>query len=113
MRIIEKNISTLEFIELRNFMQSCINESLHCLAFNPEDIEWYKDCSMDDYFTEWTELWDDSGSKIGEGLDTIAHTFILNDDTRADFEKAFVQARDNAYNDYMTEYINDINNLTA
>lgn len=47
-------------------------------------------------FHEWTEIWDDD-VKVGEGLDTIAHKFVLNDDTRADFEHAFEQARDAAY----------------
>ena len=102
--IITKNISSLEFIELRDFMQNCIEDSMKSLdSHDCEKIMWYEDCGMEDYFTMWQEIYDELGTKIGEGLDTIAHEFILNDDTRADFENAFEQARENAFESVMED----------
>jgi len=95
--------TSLQFIELKDFMQNCIEESINALRgisneYYAEHLVWYEDCKMDDYFNEWTEIWDDEeNEKVGEGLDTIAHKFVLNDNTRADFESAFEQARDAAF----------------
>lgn len=95
---VKGNITAIQFNELRDFMQRMIEESMRML--DPHDTEhlmWYKDCTMQDYFQVWTELWDDEDGKVGEGVDTIAHKFVLNDETRSDFERAFEQARDDAF----------------
>jgi len=95
--IISNNINGFQFNELRDYMQNCIEESIAALdSSDTEHIEWYKDCEMEDYFAEWQEIWD-GDTKIGEGLDTLTHKFVLNDDTRDDFERAFEEARDEAY----------------
>ena len=104
--IIDKNISSLEFIELRDYMQMAIHESL--VMAGKEHIMWYEDCTMEDYFTMWQEIYDELGTKIGEGLDTIAHEFILNDDTRADFESAFEEARDAAFEERIKDIIEEV-----
>lgn len=102
--IITENINSFLFIELRDCMQDMIKESMKALDFQQaEHLAWYKDCTMNDYFSEWTEIWNDDDELVGEGIDTIAHKFVLNDDTRADFENAFDQARDNAYTSIMAE----------
>ena len=101
--IIINNINGQQFNELRDFMQNAIRESMNALdSHDAERILWYEDCTMGDYFAEWTEIWDeDENERIGDGIDTIAHKFVLNDDTRADFENAFEQARDAAFEEYM------------
>lgn len=102
-KFIDSNISALDFNELRDFMKSLICESLYALnGLNDkeEHVKWYETCTMDEYFTEWDQLWDEDDNLIGEGLDTIAHKFVLNDSTRADFEKAFSMARDAALQEY-------------
>lgn len=107
--IIDRNISALEFIELRDYMQNCIWESLVSIdSHDTESIMWHEDCDMEDYFKMWQEIYDELGTKIGEGLDAIAHEFILNDDTRADFEKAFEQARYNAFEEKMEDVMSEI-----
>ena len=103
MKVINSNISALSFNELRDFMRRLVYESLVSLdgLSNKETlVELYETCSMDNYFTEWDLIWDDDGNLIGEGLDTISSNFILNDNTRADFEKAFNQARNAAISEY-------------
>lgn len=99
--IITENINGIEFQELRDYMQSMVYESMK--AIDPHDIEsleWYEDCSMTEYFHEWMEIWNED-EKVGDGIDTIAHKFVLNDDTRSDFEIAFEHARDDAFEEYM------------
>jgi len=99
--IITENINGILFNELRDYMQSMVYESMK--AIDPHDIEsleWYEDCSMTEYFHEWTEIWDED-EKVGDGIDTIAHKFVLNDDTRSDFEIAFEHARNDAFEEYM------------
>lgn len=101
--IITDIISTMQFNELRDYMQNLISESMKALdSHDAESVMWYKDCSMDEYFTEWQEIWD-GDVKVGEGICTIAHNFVLNDNTHADFENAFAEARETAYE----EYVND------
>lgn len=96
--IISENINDFQFIELCEFMQEMIEQSMNALdSHDAEHLMWYEDCSMTDYFHEWTEIWNDDGEPVGEGIDTVAHSFVLNDSTRADFEVAFEQARDNAF----------------
>lgn len=109
--IITENITAIQYNELREFMQNCIKESINSLdSHDVEHIAWYEDCSMDDYFTMWTEIWDND-TMVGEGLDTIAHKFILNDDTRSDFENAFKEARDAAYEEKMEEIAEEIEEM--
>ena len=110
--IIINNINGQQFNELRDFMQNAIRESMNALdSHDAEIILWYENCTMDDYFAEWTEIWDeDENERIGDGIDTIAHKFVLNDDTRPDFENAFEQARDAAFEEYMKGLVVDIEN---
>lgn len=110
-QIISTELSSTQYHELKNFMKGCITEPLNTVDdHDTEKIMWYKDCEMGDYFTEWTEIYDDSDDKIGEGLDTISSYFILNDDTRADFECAFDEARDEAYTERLESIAEDIKN---
>lgn len=94
--IIAKKLTSLEFNELSDYMQQMIHESI--LAYIYQDKSCFKDCSMEDYFQVWTEIWDED-VKVGDGLDTIRHKFVLNEDTRDDFIEAFQLARDAAYED--------------
>ena len=110
--IITNNINGQQFNELRDFMQNIIRESMNALdSHDAESILWYEDCTMYGYFTEWTEICDeDEDERIGDGIDTIARKFVLNDDTRADFENAFEQARDAAFEEYMKKGLEEIKN---
>lgn len=99
--IITENINGFQFNELKETMKRMIEESIACLPCNDKKdylshLAWYKDCEMDDYLYELQEIWDEN-EKVGEGLNTIAHDFVLNDNTRANFLLAFEQARDEAY----------------
>lgn len=90
-----------------------IEDSMKALdSHQAEQLLWYEDCTMDDYFTVWSELWGEN-TKIGEGIDTIAHAFVLNDDTRGDFENAFDQARDRAFVSVMKNIAEEINDTDA
>ena len=107
-KFIDSNISALDCNELRDFMKGLICESLYALnglSDKEEHVKWYETCTMDEYFTEWDQLWDEDENDefVGEGLDTISSKFVLNDNTRADFERAFSQARDAALEEYKNE----------
>lgn len=104
--IIDRSINGLQFNELRDCMQQMIHESI--VAYSDQDKSWFKDCTMEEYVHEWQEIWDENDGKVGEGIDTIAHQFVLNDDTRADFESAFEQARDAAYEEALDDAISEI-----
>lgn len=102
--IITKNINSFMFIELRDYMRTMLEESMRLAT----DISWYEDCSIEDYFHAWAEIWDEEHNcDAGEGIDTIAHKFVLNDDTRAVFEKAFTEAREIAYTTVINEITED------
>lgn len=103
MKIISNNINAIQLNEVSDFMRRLILESLYSLeglSDIQENVEWYKNCTMDEYFTEWVQIWDEDDDFIGEGLDTIAHKFVLNDDTRPSFMAAFEQARRTALEEY-------------
>lgn len=92
-KIIDSRMSGFERVKLISAMQDMLTESIFTCP--PEDRAWYKDCTMEDYFT-WQEIYDDNGEFLGEGLDVISAAYIINDETKADFEECFEQARDEA-----------------
>lgn len=98
MKIIVTDITPFQYEELKNFMRNCIRESMQCVD-DLASIDWYRTCSMGEYFTEWSEIWDEEDNLIGEGLDAISHKFVINDETRSTFENAFEDARDEAFED--------------
>ena len=94
---IASKLNGFQRVELINAMNMAIEESIKAIEGTKDEQEsfaWYKECKMDEYF-HWQELWNND-VKVGEGIDTIAHKFILNDETRQDFEECFEQARDQA-----------------
>lgn len=103
--IITRELNALEFDELRDYMNMCIRQSI--FDYNDQDKSWFKDCTMDEYFVEYQDIYDDD-VKVGIGLDTISHKFVLNDETQADFERAFWEARDKAYEEAIQDAIDEI-----
>lgn len=113
----KNNIITTEmdgnlFAELRECIKECIRQSIY-YCDDIEKISWFKDCTMDEYFYEYQDIYDNNDVKVGEGLDTIAHKFVLNNDTRKDFENAFEQARDNAYEEAVNLAVEEIEDYDA
>lgn len=108
MKIITKNISALEFIELRDYMRNCLDESIKCVNDSLAHISWYETCEMEDYFAQWQEIWDEDDTYIGDGLDTISNKFVINEDTREDFVNAFNDARDEAYEEAYKDFSEDV-----
>lgn len=114
-------INGLQFNELKETMQTMIEESIASLSYNGgyndkkdylSHLAWYKDCEMNDYFGGgFEEIWDENGEKVGEGLNTINYKFVLNDDTRTDFESAFEQARDEAFEARLKEIAEEIEEI--
>ncbi len=108
--IITENINGIEFQELRDYMERMVYESMKALDPHDSDYhDWYEACTMEDYFQEWMEIWNDEDVKVGDGIDTIiGHKFVLNDGTRADFERAFNDAKSNAIDEYIESIQDDI-----
>lgn len=98
--IVSGGIDTMLFNTLRDFMKKCIKDSLNELDIcDTDEILWFKDCGLNDYFVDWDEIWN-GNEFVGVGLDAISHRFILNAETFNDFNKAFIQARDEAYKEF-------------
>lgn len=88
-------LSSTEYNELLDMMKTCIQESIS--VYSEDSMEWLKECEFEDYFYELIEMYDDCGNRIGEGLETISYSVVLNDETRRDFQLAFNTAREEAF----------------
>lgn len=89
---IENALTALQFAELERFMFNVISESMKSLPpCGRKGVVWYKGCGFEDYFAELDEIWSD-GEFVGCGIDTVSNRFVLNDETRPDFERAFMNA---------------------
>lgn len=101
MKIISKSIDSLTFHDLVNYFVYCLDESMSAVSDSKEHLAWYKDCEIEDYFTEMQELWTDNDERLGEGFNIISAKIIYNEDTAADCKAAFLQARDQVIKDYI------------
>lgn len=80
-------------IDLKKYMYNCIRDSMEK---NNLDVSWYESCSMRSFFRELTEIRDEDGNRIGDGLETSEYKFVLNDKTISCFRTAFSCAREKA-----------------
>lgn len=104
-KIITTQIPSDKFADVRRYFSDCLYESIGALDSDDfELLEWYEDCSLDDYFAEKQELWTDKGEYLGEGFDMIFAKIVLNDDTRDDLENAFEQARNDEYESALEDF---------
>ena len=100
MNIIDSNISGTDFHNLIPILKGYIEESIHT-ACNEEIIDNYRSMSIDDYYAGgYEDIWDDNDECVGTGIRAIFADFVMNDNTRPDLEKAFIIARDQAFNEY-------------
>lgn len=103
--IIKNSIPAVKFESVERYFANCIEESIEALdECDFSGLEWYSDCSLDDYFTELEPLYTDNGEYIGDGFNMIFGKVVLNDDTRDDLEKAFENARECVYNSAMINF---------
>ena len=95
MKIVEKKLNSFERVELQDMMIDMLQESYDTC---PDDSKsFYDDCQFDDYFDfgrGLQEIWNED-EKIGEGIICGSTAYILNDETRPDFEELFEIARGN------------------
>lgn len=109
-RIIKTNneISVLDYANIETFFANCIGESIAALDSSSTDyveyLNWYEDCTIEDYFTEMPDLWTDSGEHLGEGFNMIFAKILYNKDTAKTLNRLFESARDKEYNAALTEY---------
>ena len=89
--IITNRLSSLEFIELRDYMLTCLEESMS--ACDENAIAWYEACDLENYFYELQDVYEND-RLIGSGIDAFNHFFVLNEETKEDFDEAFRQAKD-------------------
>jgi hypothetical protein len=96
--IITTSIPAVKFNDVESYFANCLSESIAALDNNDfANLQWYADCTLEQYFAEMQELWTDEGEYLGEGFNMIFAKIVLNDDTRADLENAFNAARDKEF----------------
>lgn len=93
MKIVDKKLNSFERVELQDMMIDMLQESYDTC---PDDSKsFYDDCQFDDYFGGGLqEIWNEEG-KVGEGIDCISTQYVLNEETREDFEELFEIAKNN------------------
>ena len=106
-KIIKTSIASIDFDNIRKYFENSLTKRIAALdADDFSSLEWYADCTLDDYFTEVPELWSDEGERLGEGFDMIFAKIILNDETREDLENIFEEAREKEYNKAAENFAN-------
>ena len=102
MATIKTTLTVIEEVELIETIENLINESIkYCPA---EDRGFYETMTFEDYKNSLVEeIWNEDDEMIGEGINTIAHKFVINDETKAQIEGCFRQARDEAWAEYLEE----------
>ena len=83
------SINTTLYVEVVSFFRNLLRESIQACA--AENVIEYKTITIDDFYSDW-DILDQDGEDI-EGINIISDFIVLNDDTRADLERAFEEAR--------------------
>lgn len=106
--IITTSIPAVKFHDVVSYFANCLSESIAALDNNDfANLQWYADCTLEEYFVEMQELWTDEGEYLGEGFNMIFAKIVLNDDTRADLENAFNAARDKEFKEACANWVKD------
>ena len=92
MKIVEKKLNSFERVELQDKMIDMLEESYN--IYEEECKPFLLECSFDEYFVELQEIWNED-EKIGNGIKCGSTAYILNDETRPDFEELFKIAQGN------------------
>ena len=93
------SINSILYLEVVSFFRNLLRESIQACA--PEDVIEYKTITIDDFYSDW-DILDQDGEDI-EGINIISEFIVLNDDTRADLERAFEEARDEEVEAFFNE----------
>ena len=95
----DKNMNAFEEIELTKFMENCLHESIE-----KDYLDFYKSCSFDDYKDSLiSDLYDENGNELGEGIDYISGRVVIDDDNIKEIKELFEIARDRAYKECSEE----------
>lgn len=106
MNTIKTKIESLDVETIKNYFYNALDESMYCVRDSFEALEWYEDCRFEDYFNVLEEIWDDNDTKIGEGLNFISFSLIVNDDNRHELEELFEEVREKVYNEQIEAFSN-------
>lgn len=87
MKIVEKKMNNSEKSELFSVMFDALEGAV---CQNDKQLE------FDEYFIVLPHFEDEDENIIGMGMSSESSIFILNDETREDFETVFCEARDYA-----------------
>lgn len=77
---------------------------MNCVRDSFEDIEWYEDCRFQDYFQCLEEIWDENDNKVGEGLNFISFSLVINEANIEEIEEIFEEVRDKVYEEKLGEF---------
>lgn len=95
-------MSTIEEIRLKNYIKECVSNSIVCCTADKRD--WYKTCTYDDYKDSLiSDLYDENGNLLGQGINYISNVIIVNDDNIDNIKNIFEDACSEAYNDFVEE----------
>jgi len=89
-RIITSGMTPDERLELENSLYYRIKWKIDVEGF----WAWHKSCCMTEFFTEFQEISDPEGRRVGVGFVTENCCYVINRDTDEEIEEVFSAARD-------------------
>mgnify|MGYP006864373676 CR=1 FL=1 len=106
MKTIKTKIESLDVESIRNYFHKALDESMYCVRDSFEDLEWYEDCRFQDYFQCLEEIWDENDNKVGEGLNFISFSLVIDETNIEEIEGIFEEVRDTVYAENMGAFSN-------
>lgn len=102
MKTVNEQFSDLQRNELQSFFKNTLTEALAAVK-DLQHAEWYKTCTFEEMKNTIVDYLysDETGQFIGEGTNTISSNFILNDETQNDFIRAFNEARNAVWSEFL------------
>lgn len=100
MKTLSQKFNVLQFKELQSFFENRLAQMI--AGVDILHVEKYKDCSFDEMKSMMIGyLYDETNQCIGEGANTLQTNFIFNSDTQNDFIRAFDEAKNAVWTEYL------------
>ncbi len=98
------SVNSFLYVEVVNYFRSLLKESIESCSSNKMDVTEYKAITLEEYYegNGWDRSSDEDGNEV-DGIDIISDFIVLNDDTRAEIERAFEEARDEEFEAFVDE----------
>ncbi len=97
------SVNSFLYVEVVNYFKGLLEESIEACASSKMGVISYKTIVLDEYYGGgFDETTDEDGNNV-QGIDVISNFIVLNDDTRSELNRAFEEARDEVFEDFINE----------